>query len=55
MKVDPRLVALVGKRNAGSYSFCPCGGVKARAARRCWACREDRIGGPFLTFRGRRR
>lgn len=52
---DPRLRALVGKRFAGSYSFCACGGVKARHARRCWACREDGIGGPYLTYRGRRR
>lgn len=52
---DPRLRALVGKRFAGSYSWCDCGGIKARRVRRCQACREDGVGGPYLVFKGRRK
>lgn len=35
---DPLIIALVGSRNAGSYSRCPCGGIKARRAKGCWEC-----------------
>lgn len=53
MPADPRLVALYGRRHAPSYDFCSCGEPKGRGARRCWECRLDQRGGPFLVFRGR--